>query len=339
MEKRMKKILISLLLPVLCLAARAQEGVVSYALPMTTLHFEVEAELESFFAGPYARYASKYLGVEARQADESGYRIVSVKLTPCVEADPAARFSYTIPKGETTPAFLQLSAQGLVAVSDGSFGRQNIWRFPAPAGADFSGRGLSENITSEATTLYRNVREQSAYSRVPVQQNMVVEKSAEDKARETAEMIFNLRRTRVQIVTGDTDATFSGEAMASAVAEIDRLEKEYLSLFVGYSEFQTQTMHFDVVPDPNAASQMYIAFRVSETEGLVSADNVSGIPVIVDLTPQQLPATPAATKSKSVIRYRIPAICNVRLLEGTKVLLQTRVPVYQLGVNAAFPAN
>ena len=339
MEMNMRKLWIALLLPVLCLAARAQEGTVSYALPQTTLHFEVEAELESFFAGPYARYASKYLGVEARQADESGYRIVSVKLTPCLEADPATRFTYTIPKGETTPAFLQLSAQGLVAVSDGSFGRENIWRFPAQTGADFSGRGLSSNITSEATTLDRNVREQSAYSRVPVQQNMVVEKSAEDKARETAEMIFNLRKTRVQIVTGDTDATFSGEAMASAVAEIDRLEKEYLSLFVGYSEFQNQTMHFDVVPDPNAASQMYIAFRISDTEGLVSADNVSGIPIIVDLSQMQSPATPPAVKGSKVIRYRIPAICNVRLLEGAKVLLQTRVPVYQLGVNTAFPAN
>ncbi len=339
MEMNMKKLLILMLLPALCLVAAAQEGTVSYALPQTTLHFEVEAELESFFAGPYARYASKYLGVEARQADESGYRIVSVKLTPCLEADPATRFTYTIPKGEEMPTFLQMSAQGLVAVSDGSFGRENIWRFPAQTGADFSGRGLSSNITSEATTLYRNVREQSAYSRVPVQQNMVVEKSAEDKARETAEMIFNLRKTRVQIVTGDTDATFSGEAMASAVAEIDRLEKEYLSLFVGYSEFQTQTMHFDVVPDPNAASQMYIAFRVSDTDGLVSADNVSGIPIIVDLTQMQAPANPPAVKGRQVIRYRIPAVCNVRLLEGTKVLLQTRVPVYQLGVNSAFPTN
>ena len=168
----MKRLLTCCLLAGLCAAAAAQTpyqgtdpaGTVSYSLPLTTLHFEVEAELESFFAGPYARYASKYLGVEARQADESGYRIVSVKLTPCIEADPVARFSYAIPKGESTPAFLQLSAQGLVAVSDGSFGRQNIWRFPAPAGADFSGRGLSENITSEATTLYRNVREQSAYA-------------------------------------------------------------------------------------------------------------------------------------------------------------------------------
>ena len=94
-----------------------------------------------------------------------------------------------------------------------------------------------------------------------MQQNMVVEKSADKKAAEAAETIFKLRQKRLQIVTGDTDATYSGEAMGAAIAELTRLEEEYMTLFVGYSDYNDMAMSFDVIPDAEAESQMYIAFR------------------------------------------------------------------------------
>ena len=105
--------------------------------------------------------------------------------------------------------FLSLTSQGLIAVNDGSFGNGSQWRFASQAGADFSDKGISSNLTSEATTLFRGVDG----NRVGVQQSMVVQKSLEQRAQEAAEMIFELRKKRVQIVTGDTDATYSGEAM------------------------------------------------------------------------------------------------------------------------------
>ena len=43
------------------LAAQDLAGSVSYALPQTTIVLEVEAEHEYFYAGPYARFAKKYI--------------------------------------------------------------------------------------------------------------------------------------------------------------------------------------------------------------------------------------------------------------------------------------
>ena len=58
--------------------------------------------------------------------------------------------------------------------------------------------------------LYKNDRKESTYNKISVQQNMIVAKSLEKKAAETAEMILNICKQRLQIVTGDTDATYSG---------------------------------------------------------------------------------------------------------------------------------
>lgn len=312
------------------------EGSLVYSLPLTSVKLEVEARQEVFHAGPYAKYAQKYLGVDAGQQDRTKFEVVSVKMTPAVESDQSKR--YTLAPGAGMPAFLSLTSQGLVSVSDAA-ASMTEWRFPSAAKSDFSDRGLSSNLTSESTTLYRTVKSESAYNKVAVQQEMVVQKSLETRAKEAADMIFSLRRKKVQIITGDTDATFSGEAMASAVNEISRLESEYMSMFIGYSDISMQKMNYDVVPSPDSDVQMYVAFRLSDSKGLVPADDISGKPYLLEFEPSAV-SIPAAKESRSkgtVVWYRVPAVCSVKLSDGVNVLLQSRIPVYQLGVTSSFP--
>ena len=45
-------------------------------------------------------------------------------------------------------------------------------------------------------------------------------------------------------------------------------------------------------------------------------------------------------KDKEVgVYFRIPAACTVRLLDGTALLLQSRMPIYQLGQESSLPLN
>lgn len=330
-------------MPVIASAQKSSdpEGYVTYSLPSTALVLDVEAVQESFHAGPYAKYAEKYLGIKVKQKDETRCEITQVSLTLKVEADLSRRYTLAVKKNAPDLSFLKLSSAGLVAFADGGLGAGQTWRFPLSASADFSDKGVSSNLKSEATTLYRGERNETAYSRVSVQQNMVVEKSLEQKAAEAAQMIVRLREQRLQIVTGDTDATYSGEAMGAAVAELTRLEDEYLSLFTGYSDFQTKSMSFDVVPVADRESQMYMAFRISDTAGPVPADNLSGRPVVLEIVPQEISVPqeiPVALKTQ-VVRYLIPAVCTVKVKDGSDLLIQTRVPVYQLGILGTMPVN
>lgn len=319
-------------------------GTVSYALPSTSIVLDVEAVEERFYAGPYAKFANKYLGIEVRQKDAVSYNITDIRMTPYIEADRNSRFLLDVGSAQVDAAFLKLTSEGLVSSGDGSFGNERVWRFPSAASADFSDKGLTSNLTSEATTLYRSQKGGAAYNKVAVKQEVIVEKSIEKRAAETAAMIFSIRDKRMQIVTGDTDATYSGEAMGAAVAELTRLEKEYMSMFVGYSEFQTQRMTFDVIPEKGRESQLYVAFRLSETAGLLPADNISGKPVVLEIVVPEMKQAVSDGKSvktsKAVsVVYRIPAICTVKLTDGVKVYLQGRVPVYQLGTESTFPVN
>ena len=348
--KNIMRLLAVAVLVAMNFAASAQkksdpQGVLSYNLPSTVVTLEVEALQEKFYAGPYAKYAEKYLGMKVRQKDETTYQLTQIKMVPFVEADQSERYSLSVETGVIDASFLKLSSAGLVSFADAAVGGETQWRFPTQTSGDFSGKGVSSNLTSEATVLYKNDRKESTYNKISVQQNMIVAKSLEKKAAETADMILDIRKQRLQIVTGDTDATYSGEAMAAAIGELTRLEEEYLTLFTGYSETQLQKMNFEVIPDPARESQRYIAFRLSDAAGLAPADNLSGKPIVMEFIPQQIapveePSEKSSKKMPEVMAYyRIPAICTVKLIDGVDILLQSRMPVYQLGLTASLPVN
>lgn len=323
----------------------APAGAVVYSLPSTTIALKVTAEHESYQAGPYAMYAKKYLGIDVRQGSGDFYTIKSVELVPYVEADPAVSAAVSLQGSKAAPAtFLSMSSQGLVVLSDGYSGKPAQWRFASGVGAQDFLAGTASNIDITTTTLYKTVMSADGVEKVPVKQTQTVEKSLEKKAEETAELIFKLRQKRVDIITGDTDATFSGEAMAATLKEIQRLEDEYMSMFIGKSVKDEQTAVFDVVPKASNQKHIYIAFRLSDTQGLLPANNIQGRPFVLELTADGEPIAPtavseAALATKGRIAYRKPVTVMARLLDGQKVLLQTRVPVYQLGKIMSFPLD
>ena len=312
------------------LVATAQGGVV-YSLPQTTLEFTVEASRETFHAGPFARYAGKYLGVEARSEDGATYAISSIKVRTLVEPDLGARHSVMLGSA-ASQTFLQLTNLGLVAGPEGSCSVEAGWKYPSRSEADFVIRGLPANLTSSQSTLYTQ-------DMGTVRQSAVVEKSDEMKAAEVAARIFEIRDNRYKILVGDTDATYSGEAMKATIDALDKLEADYLTLFTGYSEKSSQTATFEVVPDPSRKNQTYVAFRVSDAGGLVSADDIDGKPVYMELVPEPLsaPLEGSLTSKSQGIHYRIPAVCTLTLRDMQGTLLTMRVPVYQLGEESVYP--
>ena len=230
----------------------------------------------------------------------------------------------------------------ITSAKDPRLGKPAAWRFAPVAGAaSFEGIDPTGNLGSETTVLYQAVLTDEGYERVPVTQDNVVEKSADRKAADAAATIFYLREKRQQIATGDTDATFSDEALRDAIKEITRLEERYMSLFYGIREVSDLEKTFDVTPDPEAKNQRYTAFHISEKNGLLPAPVNEGEAVTLEFIVEPL-ATPEASSDRSkepLVHYRIPAITRCRVVQGGAILLENRIPVYQLGEESTLPLN
>ena len=307
---------------------KAQE--VYYALPRTTFTVQVEARQESFFAGPYAAFAERLLHIQARQKDQVTTVVSQARLIPSTEADPAAWYTT-----DAENAYLMaLSAQGLVCFSEKPEAGLQAWRFPGKASASFN-EGLATDPQKQNTIIeYQEVQTDTGMVTVPIEQKIMVEKTLEDRASEAADVILHLRRERMNIVTGNTDATFYGNSMEVALKEMDRLEKQYMALFEGYTVSKTFNASFEVVPSAGAQTQRYLVFRLTE-DGFVT-EGTQGVPYYLNLEPESaLPADEDQSNQRrgrtNALRFRSPMVCNVTLTQDSKPLLAARVPVYQLG--------
>jgi len=338
--QKLTAIAATLFLAAATFAQNAPAGAVIYSLPRTTITLTVTAQHDVFTAGPYANYAEKYLGYKAQATSSQSCTINSIRITPYVEADPNERFAINL--SDKVPSnFMQFCSQGLIVLSDSYTGKPAEWRFDTPSGAEqFIGRDPEGNLAKETITLYRPVKTDTGFEKIPVAQSQTVEKSLEKKAEDAARNIFLLREKRTMIITGDTDATFSGEALASAIAEIDKLEQQYMSLFYGITESAQQQVSFDVVPVTGTLK--YTAFKISDQQGLVPATSTQGRAVTIDITLENLGAIAGAgakTSNSPSVYYRVPAVALCKISDGGKVLCETRVPIYQMGALQTFPIN
>ena len=301
----------------------------NYALPRTVVRFGVEAEREVFHAGPFAKYAQKYLGAPARLSDSVTSRIVGVSVSAGTEADPDARYVFP---GVASRELSQLGAQGLVFTGYAAFDGSE-WSFPGASKVEFTG------APSNLERVSGSLKKKGASSQT---QSAFVEKSSEQRAKEAADRIFEIREYRYKILVGDTDATYSGEAMQAAVSELSAMENELVELFLGKSEFDTLKSEFEVVPDPSNQKQLYIPFRLSDENGPVGASNVEGSPFYLQLSLESVSAPEPSQKQKkpsSFLYYRVPAVCTARLYDASGTLLEKRIPIYQLGSTEIYPIS
>lgn len=316
-------------------AAQESTAVISYSLPKTVLDFDVKATQEMFYSGPYAKYAAKYLGIEVGQQDKTTTTVTEVNLRTRNYPDLSKRYSLSL-NPTTSAVYVRLAEEGLISTQQESQAGESAWAFPAAPKEDFSGKGIPANLTSTSSSLYGKAGD------MVIQQSLIIEKTLEKKAQEVAEMIFKIRENKYKILIGDTDATYSGEAMKATIDELTKMEENYLTLFTGYSQKRELHSAFEVLPDAAAKNQVYVAFRLSDTEGLLSADNMSGKPYFLELSPEAIAEVTKVEPGKNQkleqeLFCRIPAVCTARLTDGVTTVLQSRVSIAQLGADEVYP--
>jgi hypothetical protein len=126
------------------------------------------------------------------------------------------------------------------------------------------------------------------------------------------------------------------------VDELDKILNEYMALFIGKSYKEKHNYTFEVLPDAKGSKGL-VAFRFSPSSGVLPESNVSGKPIMLDIEPNAdlikngSQSAAQSSVSNSGIYYRIPGFATARLLNGSDILAQSRLPIAQLGVVTPLP--
>ncbi len=294
---------------------KADQSVDAYALPRTVIEVSVEQEREVIIRGPYARYASQYLGVTgAPMVDKESYKILSASLSWTTEADPNEVFALDGKKDNIEKAFRWITPQSSAVEelpADNDYDKAQIQgRTP------FKDMGTSTTVDNGSS--------------LPFQRASAVEKSEEQMAADAAEVIFKIRKRRLELICGEQGEHVYGEGLKAALKEMDKIEKQYVSLFLGKRYTQKTTRVFRVTPAKNAAR--IVAFRFTENGGLAAADDLAANPINLEFTPVKSEENNVNAHSKGkFVKYRLPEFNTVKLWDGITTFDSEVMPIYQKG--------
>ena len=154
----------------------------------------------------------------------------------------------------------------------------------------------------------------------------------EDAALMAANSIFSLRRHRTELITGEAGENVFGEGLKSALEEIARQEQAYLELFLGKRTKERVVRRFTVYPDHT--KQQYVVCRFSAQDGLVSASDLTGDMVVLQITPSESISSPlpeAGMKETSTIPAMVANVATCTVSVRGEEVAREQLPIFQFG--------
>lgn len=308
-----------------------------YYLPQTALDITVTLHQETYTPGPYSAFAESLLGI-AGDAPQAGdhWRIDSVAVATSEEADYTAAFAVKRPKGSTFPEWLTLTKSGLLMAAStapaftpqGQSQRDGRANWPP-----FTDLSTAQFVADKSSIFYSVVQRDTTFVRVPVQRNVVVKESVEEKAKQAADLIFALRKKRVELICGDAELPTAPRMLQEMLDEISRVEAQYLSLFIGRWTNKRHAVRLRYTPSAKESSSMLCRF--STQSGICPTSELSATPLLIHVQrlegPIGYPAEAKLPPLKNGLYYRPACMAEVTLTLLRDELLRARVPLTQLG--------
>lgn len=302
---------------------------VNYFLPKTVFEVVLVAEKAVTKPGEFAAYSDRYLRQPNVPTTESTtWTLKSIALMPYGAPDPTKAYNIKV-KSKTVAPLVSLTDEGLL---------------------------LSINTEAEAEPAPELPKAVEAPKAVNGRDHMTHEilaaGSTAKMAQLTAEEIYEIRDSRNALIRGEADNTPKDGAQLKLM--LDNLDAQLYaleSLFKGQTLTSTEVLTFDFEPqcpqvspeeestEAPAASQRQLLCRFSQRLGLVAADDLSGEPIWITITPTgnlpQRTSDPDADKKKQKMEQgvyvNVPATAKVTIATARQTLLTADVPICQFG--------
>lgn len=290
------------------------EGAV-YFLPKTAVRFSIKVEKTTYKPGDFAAYAQRYMRLNNVAMEPStAYRIIGIEQRAVGVADTTKGFALKF-NAKTVAANVTLAEDGrLLAI--------NAEAKEAPQPAPFKSAPKPAVINP----------------RQFMTEEILVAGSTAKMAELTAKEIYDLRENRNLLIKGQADfMPQDGIQMRLMLNQIDQQDQALTSLFQGTVERDTTEHSLWLIPDGPMQRQLF--FRLSQVNGMVDADDLSGAPYYI--TVEDLNTVPptddeAAAKTKKKVYeagvyVNVPGRMRVTLYQGIDIIQQAEHPAAQFG--------
>lgn len=340
-------------IPVTDTVLQIKKNAIPYYLPMKSFEVSVDVETYYFVAGPFNKYAEKYLSLKDASTVNSSYSdVTGVEISEFVVPDPNAGFFVF-----NTEKSLVLDDLGVLVSYNSPTDSKDIresktvynhLNFPADD-ILFTDYSVKRNFIGLTDTTYKVVELDSVFQKIPVYNTVITSKDFEQKAEEAANFIIKLRKHRFKLQTGQFETEKAPKDLEFMIQELDELEKQYLELFVGKTVMVKNTFKYNYVPSLETRSDSKVMFYVSDDLGIVLKNSGDDIPVrfiyedlnsfteLENFYGRQIELK--EKEKKKGLYYRIPGNAKLSIEFDNHMYAYKNIIVPQIGVLNHLPAK
>lgn len=295
-------------------AMPGQQKGIYYALPRTVIRLDLMVDKTELIEGPFSDYAYMVGANDVIIGDDVEYVLKDVVMSTFAEADPNATFFVAInaKKDESQPFYMNSKGiiEGVGMVSEAPM------RLPEPP---TRASVLSNNRTFKYQFSSRGMS------------------SEEQQARAAADMIGRIREEKIKLLTGFQETAFTLDTYRQMYADLDEMEAEYLSLFIGKRAVTPVVQTAYVTLSKDVPLQTVGSF--SKTMGF-TPNEYRGSNIIVQAIPLQTTGNINALSQSAVetishenkLFYRMPETAIVKVSIDDEVIIECRETIAQFGV-------
>lgn len=308
-------------------ADKHNEYGIVYTLPLTQLVFDIEAEHTVSKAGPFYRYAGKYIGTEdVVISDSESWTVKSVRM-----------YSAGVPGGPDRTYLMQLKSGSDVNVCVAGEGdgmllaiNKDVSYTPVPGISEADNSGYASEQASEAVKAYLQY----------VDEDFLVSQSSAMRARMLAETLMTVRESRLNLTRGTAETMpVDGKQLELMLNSLSAQDKALTDAFAGATVRSSSVHRYVFTPDTTADvnGTRYVLGRLSDFAGFTDADDLTGDPIYITINYTSLPELPSDDKGqpkklpKDAVVYSLPATAEVNLSWKGKTVYKGTVDVAQGG--------
>ncbi len=299
----------------------------TYTLPKTSIKIEIETQKVIKKAGPYYRYSQRFLNLTSVITEDSEeWEIKGVKLTTFGSPDDEKRYSI-FSSGNTSAPYINLTSTGIL-------------------------NGINNPIKDSSLQIRKNKKssvpemEEINFDNIPLHEELLYKTSTAAMAQEAANMIYKIRNNKIDLLSGEMEnLPPDGEAYKTVLKELNKMEKQFVSLFAGKTITATQKYYFEITPSPLTGYDKHVVCRFSKQKGIVEAADITGTPVYFNLdvvksiplknNTVEAPKNPA----NNGLYYSIPALADVSIYDRNNKLKSQTIELGQYGQVVSLPAS
>jgi hypothetical protein len=337
-------------------ATLPEHGGIYYSLPKTAITVEVTINKIFKIKGPYSSYASKYLGLSNVITENStSYSLEDIQVKPHAIPDADQSYFVQIPKRckKSNGLFLKLSESGIISSINDFGNRRSLMtndtsvKNKMDLTENSSKLLFKSNQLESIDTILEKIDLDTLTIRKRILNRLPIEKSIEQKAKDAADLIMQVKEGKFNILTGYSEVNYSKESLEFMCDQLGKMETEYLNMFTGITVKRQLKYYYTYIPAYTESTLYLPIFRFSAKEGIVDTSGYYGESVYMRIerfgsTKQTSTYEKAKVDAKAKSHgfyYRIPEYAKVSMICNDKVRTEANILISQFGAVCELPAG